>query len=99
MRLLALLLLPPLLLPSAALAQANSIIRPLVSSRGVTVPTESTATVDEVTALSLNPGSLRFVDGPQLLFLHERNRFQDQVGTGLFVGTTLLGAVGVGYGV
>lgn len=97
MRLLALLLLPLTLLPSTALAQANALLRPLVSSRGVTVPTESTATVDEVTALSLNPGSLRFVDGPQLLFLHERNRFQDQVGTGLFVGTTLLDAVGVGY--
>jgi protease-4 len=99
MRLLALLLLPLIFLSSPALAQANAIVRPLVSSRGVTLPTESTAIVDEATALSLNPGSLRFVDGPQLFFVHERNRLQDQVGTGLFAGTTLLGVMGVGYGV
>jgi protease-4 len=95
MRLLALLL----LLPAAALAQTNAIIRPLVGSRGVTLPPESTAIVDEASALSINPGSLRFVDGPQLLYVHERNRLQDQVGNGLFAGTRLLGAVGVGFGV
>jgi protease-4 len=94
MRLLALFL----LLPAVALAQTNAIIRPLVSSRGVTLPPESTAIVDEASALSINPGSLRFVDRPQLLFVHERNRLQDQVGNGLFAGTTLLRAVGVGFG-
>jgi protease-4 len=94
MRLLALLL----LLPAAALAQTNAIIRPLVGSRGVTLPPESTSIVDDASALSINPGSLRFVGGPQLLFVHERNRLQDQVANGLFAGTSLLRAVGVGYG-
>ena len=94
MRLLALFL----LLPALALAQTNAIIRPLVGSRGVTLPPDSTALVDEATALSLNPGSLRFVGGPQLIFLHERNRLQDQVGNGLFTGTTLAGVVGFGFG-
>ncbi|MFL5347238.1 MAG: signal peptide peptidase SppA [Hyalangium sp.] len=87
-----------LLLPCLALAQTNAIVRPLVGSRGVTLPPESTAIVDEVTALSLSPGSLRFVDAPELFFLHERNRLEDQVGTGLFAGTSLLGAVGLGFG-
>jgi protease-4 len=94
MRLLA--LLP--LLPCLALAQTNALLRPPVGSRGVALPPESTALVDEATALSLNPGSLRFVDDPQLFFIHERNRLQDQVGNGLFAGTSLLGAVGLGVG-
>jgi protease-4 len=94
MRLLALFL----LLPAAALAQSNAIIRPLVGSRGVTLPPESTAIVDEASALSINPGSLRFVDGPQLLFVHERNRLQDQVGNGLFASSSLFRTLGVGYG-
>ncbi|HYH98014.1 signal peptide peptidase SppA [Hyalangium sp.] len=96
MRLLAFTL---LLLPAVALSQTNNILRPLVGSRGVSLPPESTALVDEASALSLNPGSLSFVDGPQLLFVHERNRFQDQVGNGLFAGTSLLGTVGLGFGV
>lgn len=96
MRLLALIL----LLPTVALSQTNAIIRPLVGSRGVTLPPDSTALVDEATALSLNPGSLRFVGAPQLIFLHERNRLQDnQVGNGLFTGTTLAGVAGFGFGV
>jgi protease-4 len=95
MRLLA----PLLLLPCLALAQTSNIIRPLVGSRGVTLPPESTAIVDEATALSINPGSLRFVGGPQLYFVHERNRALNQVGNGLFTGTTLLGSVGTGFGV
>ncbi len=94
MRLLALLL----LLPAVTLAQTNAIIRPLVGSRGVTLPPESTAIVDEASALSINPGGLRFVDGPQLLFVHERNRLRDQVGTGLFAGASLLRFAGVGFG-
>jgi protease IV len=94
MRLLALFL----LLPAAALAQSSNIIRPLVGSRGVTLPPESTAIVDEASALSINPGSLRFVDGPQLLFVYERNRLQDQVGNGLFASSSLFRFLGVGYG-
>jgi protease IV len=88
-----------LLLPCLALAQSHAIIRPLVGSRGVTLPPEATAIVDEATALSINPGSLRFVGGPQLFFVHERNRARDQVGNGVFTGATLLGAVGTGFGV
>ncbi|WP_224369400.1 signal peptide peptidase SppA [Hyalangium versicolor] len=87
-----------LLLPCVALAQTNAILRPLVGSRGVTLPPDSTAIVDEATALSLNPGSLRFIDDTQLFFVHERNRPQDQVGNGLFTGTSLFGVVGLGFG-
>jgi protease-4 len=87
-----------LLLPSLALAQTNAIVRPLVGSRGVTLPPDTTATVDDVTSLSLNPGSLRFEGAPQLFFLHERNTLADQVGNGLFAGTSLLGAAGLGFG-
>ncbi|WP_224249404.1 signal peptide peptidase SppA [Hyalangium gracile] len=87
-----------LLLPCLAAAQTQNIVRPLVGSRGVTLPPDSTAIVDEATALSLNPGSLRFVDDPQVFFIHERNRLQDQVGNGLFAGTSMLGVVGLGFG-
>jgi protease-4 len=93
------LLVPLLLLPCLALAQTDAILRPLVGSRGVTLPPEATAIVDEATALSINPGSLRFVGAPQLFFVHERNRALDQVGNGLFAGATLLGVVGTGFGV
>lgn len=95
MRLQALLL----LLPSLALAQTPAILRPAVSSRGVTLPPEATAIVDEATALSINPGGLRYVGSPQLFYVHERNRALDQVGNGLFAGATLLGTVGLGFGV
>ncbi|HEX8706230.1 MAG TPA: S49 family peptidase, partial [Myxococcaceae bacterium] len=94
MRLLAL-----LLLPSLAFAQVHTFLRDPVSSRGVTLPPEASAIVDEATALSINPGALRFVGSPQLIYVHERNRALDQVGNGLFTGTTLLGAVGLGFGV
>ncbi len=87
-----------LLLPSLALAQAPVILRPLVGSRGVTLPPEATALVDEATALSLNPAGLRFVGPAQLFYVHERNRARDQIGNGLFTGATLLGVVGTGFG-
>ncbi|ADO70939.1 signal peptide peptidase SppA [Stigmatella aurantiaca] len=96
MRLLAL---PLLLASGVALAQTPAIIRPLVSSRGLTLPPESTALVDEATALSINPAGLRFVDAPQLFYVHERHQVLDQVGNGLFTGTSLFGVAGVGFGV
>lgn len=96
MRLLALKL---LLLPCLALAQTPTLVREPVSSRGVTLPPEATALVDEATALSINPGALRFVGAPQLFYVHERHRALDQVGNGLFTGATLLGVVGAGFGV
>ncbi|SEK56206.1 signal peptide peptidase A. Serine peptidase. MEROPS family S49 [Stigmatella aurantiaca] len=94
-----LLALPLLLLPSAVLAQTPAIVRPLVGSRGLTLPPESTALVDEATSLSINPAGLRFVEAPQLFYVHERHRVLDQVGNGLFTGTSLFGAAGLGLGV
>jgi len=79
MRLLAL-----LLLPCVASAQPQSFLREPLGSRGVTLPPESTAIVDEATALSINPGALRFVGSSQLIYVHERNGVRDQVGNGLF---------------
>jgi len=93
MRLLAL-----LLLPCVASAQPQSFLREPLGSRGVTLPPESTAIVDEATALSINPGALRFVGSSQLIYVHERNGVRDQVGNGLFTGTTL-GPLGLGFGV
>jgi protease-4 len=94
MRLLAL-----LLLPSLAFAQPHTFLREPLSSRGVTLPPEASAIVDEATALSINPGALRYVGSAQLFYVHERNRARDQVGNGLFTGATLLGTLGVGFGV
>lgn len=79
------------LLPSLALAQTGAIVQSPLPPRGVTLPPTGTALVDEVTALSLNPAGLGFVDSGQLFYLHERNLERDAVGDGVFLGTRFLG--------
>ncbi|HYO52923.1 signal peptide peptidase SppA [Archangium sp.] len=88
--------LPLLLLPGLALAQTGLIVQPASPPRGVTLPPTSAALVDEATALSVNPASLRFVGPGQLFYLHERNLARDQVGDGLYLGTAL-GGLGAGF--
>ncbi|WP_434381715.1 signal peptide peptidase SppA [Melittangium boletus] len=88
-----------LLCPGLVLAQTGRIPQPAVPPRGVTLPPTSAALVDEATALSLNPASLRFMGAGQLFYLHERNLVRDQVGDALFLGTSFGGGVGVGAGV
>ena len=86
-----------LLLPGLALAQTGSIVQPASPPRGVTLPPTSAALVEEATALSLNPAGLSFVGPTQLFYLHERNLVRDQVGDGLYLGTSLLGGLGAGF--
>lgn len=86
-----------LLLPGLALAQTGLIVQPATPPRGVTLPPTSAALVDEATALSVNPAGLRFIGPGQLFYLHERNLSRDQVGDGLFLGTSLLGGLGAGF--
>ncbi|OJH39404.1 signal peptide peptidase SppA [Cystobacter ferrugineus] len=86
-----------LLFPSLVLAQTGLILQPAVPPRGVTLPPTSAALVDEATALALNPASLRLVGPGQLTYLHERNLASDQVGDGLFLGTSLGGGLGAGF--
>ncbi len=86
-----------LLLPGLALAQTGLIVQPASPPRGVTLPPTSAALVDEATALSLNPASLRFVGPAQLFYLHERNLVRDQVGDGLYLGSSLPGGLGAGF--
>jgi protease IV len=88
-----------LLLPALALAQAGAITRPALPPRGVTLPPTSPALVDEAFGLNLNPASLRFVGPGQLFYLHERNQVRDYTGNGLFLGASVLGALGTGLGV
>lgn len=85
-----------LLLPTLALAQTNQIREPPVPPRGVALPPTSPAIVDEATALAVNPAALRFVGPGQLFYVYERNTVQDQVGNGLFLGTTALDSLGAG---
>ncbi|KFA92461.1 signal peptide peptidase SppA [Archangium violaceum] len=85
-----------LLLPGLALAQTGLIVQPATPPRGVTLPPTSAALVDEATALSVNPAGLRFVGPPQLFYLHERNLVRDQLGDGVYLGTTL-GGLGAGF--
>lgn len=87
-----------LLLPGLALAQTGSIVQPATPPRGVTLPPTSAALVEEATALSLNPAGLRFVGPPQLFYLHERNLVRDQVGDGLYLGSSLPGGLSAGLG-
>ncbi|HEX5748443.1 MAG TPA: signal peptide peptidase SppA [Archangium sp.] len=84
-----------LLLPGLALAQTGLIVQPASPPRGVTLPPTSAALVDEATALSVNPAGLRFVGPAQLFYLHERNLVRDQLGDGVYLGTTL-GGLGAG---
>src|SRR5687768_7716047 len=86
-----------LLLPGLALAQTGSIVQPASPPRGVTLPPTSAALVEEATALSLNPAGLSFVGPAQLFYLHERNLVRDQVGDGLYLGTSLMGGLGAGF--
>ncbi len=86
-----------LLLPGLALAQTGLIVQPASPPRGVTLPPTSAALVDEATALAVNPAGLRFVGPGQLFYLHERNLVRDQVGDGLYLGSTLLGGLGAGF--
>src|SRR6218665_4024199 len=80
-----------LLCPGLVLAQTGLITQPAVPPRGVTLPPTSAALVDEATALSLNPASLRLVGPGQLFYLHERNLVRDQVGVALFLGSSFGG--------
>ncbi|HYO70455.1 MAG TPA: signal peptide peptidase SppA [Archangium sp.] len=86
-----------LLLPGLALAQTGLIVQPASPPRGVTLPPTSAALVDEATALAVNPAGLRFVGPAQLFYLHERNLARDQVGDGVYLGSTLLGGLGAGF--
>ncbi|HEY0093793.1 MAG TPA: signal peptide peptidase SppA, partial [Archangium sp.] len=86
-----------MLLPGLALAQTGLIVQPATPPRGVTLPPTSAALVDEATALSVNPAGLRFVGPGQLFYLHERNLARDQLGDGLYLGTSLLGGLGAGF--
>ena len=88
-----------LLCPGLVLAQTGLITQPAVPPRGVTLPPTSAALVDEATALSLNPASLRLVGPGQLFYLHERNLVRDQVGDALFLGSSFGGGLGAGLGV
>jgi protease-4 len=86
-----------LLLPGLALAQPALVIQPATPPRGVTLPPTSAALVDEATALTVNPAGLRYVGPTQLFYLHERNLARDQLGDGLYLGTSLLGGLGAGF--
>ena len=86
-----------MLLPGLALAQTGLIVQPATPPRGVTLPPTSAALVDEATALAVNPAGLRFVGPGQLFYLHERNLARDQVGDGVYLGTTLPGGMGAGF--
>ncbi|WP_257458641.1 signal peptide peptidase SppA [Archangium lipolyticum] len=86
-----------LLLPGLVLAQPALVLQPATPPRGVTLPPTSAALVDEATALTVNPAGLRYVGPAQLFYLHERDLAHDQLGDGLYLGSTLLGGLGAGF--
>ncbi|HEY0092878.1 MAG TPA: signal peptide peptidase SppA, partial [Archangium sp.] len=86
-----------LLLPVLASAQTGALLAPPQPSRGVTLPPTSPALAEDVTALAVNPAGLRFMGPGQLFYLHERNLVRDQVGDGVYLGSTLLGGLGAGF--
>ena len=81
------------LLPAVCLAQASAIgeLRP-------TLPPTNAALADEVTAPEVNPAGLQFIDGPMLIYQHERNLDLDSIVDGLYFGSTFFDWVGLGVG-
>lgn len=68
-------------------------------SRGATLPPVSTATVDDATALTINPAALSSIGALQLFYAHQRSLAKDDVVNSLYVGNTFLDVVGLGVAV
>jgi protease-4 len=84
-----------LLAASAARAQTSTLdARDL--SRGLSLPPTSTATVEDATALSVNPAALSRAGAAQLFYAREQSAPKDQSADALFLGTTVFDAVGLG---
>ncbi|MFL5322073.1 MAG: signal peptide peptidase SppA [Myxococcaceae bacterium] len=80
---------------SAALAQP-AVLNDVDLSRGSTLPPTSTATVNDVTALTVNPAALQTVSALELFYVHERSTSKDDVVDSLFLGDSFFGAFGAG---
>src|SRR6266566_5720498 len=82
----------------ALLAQTAAVAHDDVS-RGVTLPPTSTATVDDATAIAVNPAGLAYAGATQLFYAHERSFARNAIGDGLYFSDSLLGALGVGVSI
>src|SRR6266851_1277156 len=85
-----------LLVPAWALAQTAG-VEHSDNSRGVTLPPTAAALVDEATAPVVNPAGLRFVEGAQLFYIHERAVARNQVVDGLYLGDSFFDWLGLGF--
>jgi protease-4 len=78
-----------------ALAQSSSLSAADLS-RGLTLPPTSVATVEDATALSINPAALSRAGGPQLFYGHEESGAKDTSADGLWAGASVADLLGVG---
>ena len=80
---------------SAAFAQTASLGTQDLS-RGATLLPGSAALTDEPTSLVYNPAGLRHVQGPSLIYLHERSNSRSLDSDGVWAAATIADTVGVG---
>ena len=87
-----------LLVSTVALAQTSSLAQQDLS-RGATLPPTGAALVDEATAPIVNPAGLTSQSGLQALYIHDLSVPRRQTVDGLYLGTSLFNAVGLGLNV
>src|SRR3954467_11577270 len=89
------LLLPVCFVASVALGQP-AVLADVDLARGAALPPTSTATVNDVTALTINPAALQTVSALELFYVHERSTAKDDVVDSVFLGDSFFGAFGAG---
>jgi protease-4 len=83
--------------PVFAFADSPATPTPTAVDQGITLPASSAATVEGSTSLLVNPASTGYIDGSELVYLHQRSVLADRTSDGVFAGTRI-DVIGLGFG-